>query len=201
MCQVGTFAHLLTLELLGNRPLLRRAIRDALDAGKSVFDALRPAARIRARHDLGEDIEFTLDLARAEEDPAKALDTALRLAQKMAERDKRRVVVFFDEFQDVGTGRFGDGDTITRKMRAVFQRSLEVSVLFAGSIEHLMRNLFAPGERALSQFGSFHELTAITSEEWREGIRDRLARDQTSITSDALRDSLSLARGTREPRC
>src|SRR5437763_8712415 len=39
---VGALAHLLTLELLGNRPLLRRAIRDAVDAGKSVLDALRP---------------------------------------------------------------------------------------------------------------------------------------------------------------
>jgi uncharacterized protein len=191
----GALAHLLTLELLGNRPLLRRAIRDALDAGRSVLDALRPAATIRARQDLGEDIEFTLDLARAEEDPAKALDTALRLAQKLAERDDRRVVVFFDEFQDIGTGRFGDGDTITRKMRAVLQRSPEVSVLFAGSIEHLMRNLFAPGERALSQFGAFHELTAITSEEWAEGIRERLARDQTSITSDALSRLVELGEG------
>ena len=32
----GALAHVLTLELLANRPLLRRAIRDALDAGKSV---------------------------------------------------------------------------------------------------------------------------------------------------------------------
>ena len=156
---------------------------------------MRPAATIRARQDLGEDIEFTLDLARAEEHPAKALDTALRLAQKLAERDERRVVVFFDEFQDIGTGRFGDGDTITRKMRAVFQRSPEVSVLFAGSIEHLMRNLFAPGERALSHFGSFHQLTAITSEEWGEGIRERLARDQTSVTGDALSRLVELGEG------
>jgi DNA-binding transcriptional ArsR family regulator len=61
-----------------------------------------------------------------------------------------------------------------------------------------MRNLFAPGERALSQFGSFHELTAITSEEWGEGIGERLARDQTSITSDALSRLVEL--GERHPR-
>ena len=189
------------LELLGNRPLLRRAIRDALDAGKSVLDALRPAATIRARQDLGEDIEFTLDLARAEEDPAKALDTALRLAQKLAERDGRRVVVFFDEFQDIDTGRFGDGDTITRKMRAVFQRSPAVSVLFAGSIEHLMRNLSLPAsERSVSsaRFTSSprspRRSGARGSANGWQGIRPR-SRAMPS------RDSLSLARGTREPRC
>ncbi|MGZ6667885.1 MAG: AAA family ATPase [Solirubrobacteraceae bacterium] len=183
---VGALAHVLTLELLANRPLLRRAIREALGAGKSVLEALRPAATIRARQDLGEEIEFTLDLARAEQDPAKAFDTALRLAQRLAARDKRRVVVFFDEFQDIGTGRFGDVDVITRNMRAVLQRSPDVSILFAGSIEHLMRDLFAPSERALSQFGSFHELTPITAQEWGEGIRERLQRDRTSITNDAL---------------
>ncbi|MGZ6608647.1 MAG: AAA family ATPase [Solirubrobacteraceae bacterium] len=188
-------AHVITLELLANRPLLRRAIRDAVDAGKSVLEALRPAATIRARQDLGEEIEFTLDLARAEQDPAKALDTALRLAQRLAARDKRRVVVFFDEFQDIGTSRLGNADTITRNMRAVFQRSPDVSVLFAGSIEHLMKDLFAPSERALSQFGSFHELTEITGQEWGDGIRERLQRDRTSITEDALSRLVELGEG------
>jgi DNA-binding transcriptional ArsR family regulator len=191
----GALAHILTLELLANRALLRRAIRDAVDAGRNVVDALRVAATIRARQDLGEDIEVTLDLARAEDDPANALDAALRLAQRLAKRDGQRVVVFLDEFQDVATGRFGDRETVTRKLRAVFQRSPDVSVLFAGSIEHLMRDLFAPSERALSQFGSFHELTPISTEEWAEGIRERLAKDRTSITDDALTRLVELGEG------
>jgi DNA-binding transcriptional ArsR family regulator len=191
----GALAHVLTLELLGNRPPLRRAIRDAVDAGKSILEALRPAATIRAREDLGEDIEFTLDLVRAEEDSGKALDTALLLGQRLAERDQRRVVLFFDEFQDIAAGRFGDSNTVTRKMRAVFQRSPGISVIFAGSIEHLMRDLFAPSERALSQFGSFHELTSISPDEWAEGVRDRLARDRTSIADDALSRLVELGEG------
>lgn len=191
----GALAHLLTLELLANRALLRRAIHDAISAGRSVLDALRPAATIRARQDLGEDLELTIDLARAEESPAQALDTALRLAQRLAELDRRRVVVFIDEFQDIVSGRFGDGDTVTRKVRAVLQRSSDVSVLFAGSIEHLMRDLFAPSERALSQFGSFHELTAISRSEWAAGLRDRLAIDSTSISDDALARLVELGEG------
>lgn len=191
----GALAHLLSLELLANRPLLRRAIREALDAGRSVLDALRIAATVRARQDLGEEIEISIDRTRAEESPADALDASLRLAQRLAVRDARRVVVFFDEFQDIGTGRFGDPDTVTRMMRAVFQRSPSVSVLFAGSIEHLMRDLFAPSERALSQFGSFRELTPIGADEWAAGIRERLARDRTSITDDALTRLVELGEG------
>lgn len=191
----SALAHVLTLELLANRRLLRRAIRDAVDAGRSVVDALRVAATILARQDLGEAVEVTLDLARAEEDPVKALDAALRLGQRMAERDATRVVVFFDEWQDIGTGRFGDVETVTRRVRAVFQRSPGVSVLFAGSVEHRMRDLFARSERALSQFGSFHALTPITGEEWATGIRERLGEDRTSISDDALARLIELGEG------
>ena len=188
-------AHLLVLALLANRPALKRAIAEALRVGRSLVDALRVAATLRARQDLGEDLEVTIDLGRAEEDPDAALDTALRLAQRLAERDERRVVVFFDEFQDIASGRFGDPEVVTRKMRAVFQRSPGVSILFAGSLEHLMRDLFAPSDRALSQFGSFHELTRISRDEWMAGVRVRLERDDTTIDDDALDRLLELGEG------
>jgi hypothetical protein len=191
----GALAHLLALELLANRTPLRRAISDAVRGGRSVLGALRTSATLRARQDLGEEIEITIDIARAEAEPTKALDGALRLAQRLAERDRRRVVVFLDEFQDVTSDRFGDTDTVTRRVRAVFQRSPEVSALFAGSIEHLMRDLFGPTERALSQFGSFQELTPITPEEWADGIRDRLKVDRTTISNDAVARLVELGEG------
>lgn len=191
----GALAHLLALELLGNRAPLRRAIADAVQTGKSLIAALRTTATLRARQDLGEEIELTIDLGRAEQEPMKALDSALRLGQQLAERDGRRVVIFLDEFQDIAGNRFGDQETVTRRIRAVFQRSPAVSVLFAGSIEHLMRDLFGPSERALSQFGSFHELTPIAAEEWTDGIRSRLASDRTMIDDDALARLLELGEG------
>lgn len=191
----GALAHLLGLELLANRGPLRRAIGEAVRAGRSVIGALRTSAILRAREDLGEDIEITIDIGRAEAEPTKALDSALRLAQRLAERDQRRVVVFLDEFQDIASDRFGDTDTLTRRVRAVFQRSPDVSVLFAGSVEHLMRDLFGPTERALSQFGSFQELTPITAEEWAEGIGNRLKVDRTTIADDALARLLELGEG------
>jgi AAA+ ATPase superfamily predicted ATPase len=191
----GALAHLLTLELLANRAPLRRAIADAVSAGGSLISALRSTTTLRARQDLGEEIELTIDLRCAEQEPMQALDRALRLSQRLAERDGRRIVIFFDEFQDIASKRFGDVETMTRRIRAVFQRSANVSVLFAGSIEHLMRDLFGPSERALSQFGSFHALAPITAEEWTTGIRGRLAIDRTTIEDDALKRLLELGEG------
>ena len=194
----GALAHLLVLELLANRPPIRRAIADAARAGRSIFDALRTSATIRARQDLGEDIELTFDLGRTEQEPLIALDGALRLAQTLAERDERRVILFLDEFQDVASRRFGEPDTVTRRIRSIFQRSPSVSILFAGSVEHLMRDLFGPSERALSQFGSFHELAPIAPDEWAAGIEARLALDRTTIEPDALARLIEL--GETHPR-
>jgi uncharacterized protein len=194
----ASLAHRLTIGLLDNRAPLRRAISDARRSGRSILETLRSTASYRAREDLGQDIEVTLELSLAERDPQKALLTSIRLAQQLAEADRRKVIVFFDEFQDIRSKRFGDPDAVMGQMRAVLQRSGDVSVLFAGSIEHLMRDLFAPSDRALSQYGSFHELAPITAEQWRAGLRARLALDETEITDDALEHLIELGEG--QPR-
>jgi hypothetical protein len=194
----ASLAHQLTKGLLENRAPLRRAISDAMRSGRGLLEALQSTPSYRAREDLGQDIEITLELSLAERDPQKALLTAIRLAQKLAVADRRRVIMFFDEFQDIGSKRFGDPDGVMRQIRAVLQRSDDVSVLFAGSIEHLMRDLFAPSDRALSQYGSFHELAPITVEQWKTGLRARLALDDTTITDDALDHLIALGEG--QPR-
>jgi DNA-binding transcriptional ArsR family regulator len=61
-----------------------------------------------------------------------------------------------------------------------------------------MRDLFAPSDRALSQYGSFHELAPITVEQWKTGLRARLALDDTTITDDALDHLIALGEG--QPR-
>jgi hypothetical protein len=163
-----------------------------------VLEALRTTATYRAREDLGPDIELSLEVSLAERDPLGALQAAVELAHELAGADERRVVLFFDEFQDIASRRFGDAETITRQMRGALQRSQAVSVLFAGSVEHLMRDLFAPSDRALSQFGSFHELAPITAEQWTAGLRRRLELDQTTITDDALEHLIAV--GEMHPR-
>ena len=62
----ATFAHELSLSVLANRPVLRRAIASAAGAPGRLIDALSAAATLRARHDLGEDVEITLSQGRAD---------------------------------------------------------------------------------------------------------------------------------------
>ena len=55
---------------------------------------------------------------------------------------------------------------LKRKMRAAFQRSPNVSFLFAGSLEHMMRDIFGSSNEPFFHFGGFHHLEPITIEEW-----------------------------------
>lgn len=159
------------------------------------MEALSTSVAYRARQDLGEELEVALTVGKARADPHRALGVAWELAERMAAADDRRMVLFLDEFQEIANGFYGDPGVVTRQMRAVFQRSPHVSVLFAGSIEHVIRDLFAPSERALSQFGGLHELAPIDPDAWREGLRARLALDRCTIADSALERLLGVSEG------
>jgi hypothetical protein len=186
VADAAELAETLTLRILGNRPALRRALGTARARGGRVLDALSTSVAYRARQDLGDGVEVALTVGKARGDPQRALAAAWELAERIAAADDRRLVLFLDEFQEVASGLYGDPALITRQMRAVFQRSHHVSVLFAGSIEHVMRDLFAPSDRALSQFGGLYELTPIDRDAWRAGLRRRLALDRCTIADSAL---------------
>jgi hypothetical protein len=149
----------------------------------------------------GVDLEG-LDLSLAAQlrtDEDAYLDYALRLPQRLAAADDRPMVVFIDEFQDLI--RIGDGDyaggseALTRRLRAVFQDAPAVGFLFAGSIEHMMRDLVSNPDAAFFEFGTIMALSPITRDEWREGLAERYARDRTRIDDDALARLIDLGDG------
>jgi DNA-binding transcriptional ArsR family regulator len=198
LADAAALAEEITLAALSNRPVLHTALTRAARAAGQAWDALSETVAIRAHQDLGDagiDLELPLLPRRAQASPFNALQTAARLLGAIADADDRRMVVFLDEFQEITSGRFGDPDTVTKMLRAILQRSPSVAVVFAGSIEHMMRELFGPSDRALSQFGSFFELGKITADEWRDGLRQRLALDGRAITDTALGHLVALGDG------
>jgi hypothetical protein len=90
---------------------------------------------------------------------------------------------------------FGDPDVLTKQLRSELQRSPLISVLFAGSMEHLMRDLFGPTRRALSQFGNFHELTPISPREWEAGIAARYRELDVQAADGTIAEIVALGEG------
>ena len=82
------------------------------------------------------------------------LGGAIGLAQRIAERDKKRIVLFLDEFQDiaVSSNRFGDPDVLTKQF-AGLQRAVFVGTFTSSHRSpHVSGRPGSPGAIASSTF-------------------------------------------------
>jgi hypothetical protein len=200
MADDAELAEALAGAVLSNRPAVRKLLPKARRFGRQTLTAAQGALVMKMRSQLGDAVELAVTPGLAARDPKRALSDALELPQRVALADGKRCVVFFDEFQEIASSRrpYGDPDALTKRMRAIFQRSTQVSYLFAGSIEHVMRDLFAPQNRAFSGFGGFYDLRPIAEEDWQRGLGERFQADGCEIADDALRRLVEL--GELHPR-
>ncbi len=146
IADAAELAEALALGVIANRSAAHRIVRRARELGRAALGAAQATAMLKLQSQLGEAIELALTPGLAAQDPQRALDLALELPERVAVADGKRLILFFDEFQELAGERrpYGDPDEVTKRMRAIFQRSTSVSFLFAGSVEHVMRELFAP---------------------------------------------------------
>jgi hypothetical protein len=200
MADDAELAEALASAVLNNRPAARKLLPKARRFGRQTLTAAQGALVMKMQSQLGDAVELALTPGLAARNPKRALAEALELPQRVALADGKRFVVFFDEFQEIASSRkpYGNPDALTKRMRAIFQRSTQVSYLFAGSIEHVMRDMFAPQHRAFSGFGGFYPLRPIAEEDWRAGLGERFAADGCHIAKDALERIVEL--GELHPR-
>lgn len=188
LATLAEVAEALTLGVLANRSGVKQLLARAKRTGRTIAAATTTTMTARMQGELGDVVEIAFKPGLAERDPNRYFLDALRLCEKVAEADDKRLVLFVDEFQEFGAERapYGDVDRLTKQMRAILQESERVTCLFAGSIEHLMTDLFAPRRRAFYRFGGFFTLPPIDPADWRTGLAKRFARDECSVTDDAL---------------
>ena len=200
VADTAELAETLALAVIANRSTAHRLVRRARELGRAALSAAQAAAVLKLQSQLGEVVEVAVTPGWAAADPQRALDLALELPERVAVADGKRMIVFFDEFQELAGDRrpYGDPDQLTKRMRAVFQRSTSVSYLFSGSLEHTMRDLFAPNQRAFSGFGSFHALRQISQADWVMGLSERFGADDCTVAPGALERIIEL--GARHPR-
>lgn len=159
--------------------------------------AVGAAATVRLRTELGDGVELAFDPRLGRRDPRRYFEHALRLLQRICDHDGRSLVLFLDEFQEIGATRhpFGDPDEFMNLMRAVLQESPAVTCLFAGSVQHMMRDLLASEHRAFYQWGAWFELGTIDVETWRKGLARRAARAGVRFERLALDRLVELGEG------
>jgi len=188
----------LAQETLANRDALHKLIQRVRGTAGFVLRGAGLALMLRVKSELGDAVELAFEeMAISRLAPAEAIAAALRLPQKIAERDDRQLVLFVDEMQELAGRRapYGDPDALLGGVREVLHGSPRVTCLFAGSIEHLMREIFTSSRRPMAGFGGFHELGPIGEQQWRTGLSGRFEQDRCTIEDDALTRIIEVGEG------
>ena len=127
------------------------------------------------------------DMSGIEIEVSKAGDADYNLAKmfdlpaKIARKKRKRMVVVFDEFQEVS--RINGGE-IEKMLRSKIQVHKDVSYVFVGSQMRLLGKMFNKNDRALYRAAKPFSLKEIPREEFGRFIKDRFKSGRISILGE-----------------
>lgn len=124
--------------------------------------------------------EFALSLGISPK--THAPEEILSLAEEIAQKKQKRIVVCIDEFQQVG--EMADSVSIQKRLRSVWQHQRLTSYCLFGSKKHTMMNVFQKRNMPLYQFGDFKFLDKIPTETWVEYIVQHFKDRQRTISAE-----------------
>ncbi|HYZ78941.1 MAG TPA: ATP-binding protein [Gaiellaceae bacterium] len=161
------------------------------DIDSSTGQALERAAalfrnlRIRPTMELDPEdasLSFSFRATRRKGDVDETVEALLELLGRLAEERKRRVVMIFDEFQEIV-----DIDThYPNLLRAVFQAQPEVGHVYLGSQRHILDRIFDDENEPFWRSAKTLELGTIAPAKFARFIRERFDETGKGIDDDAL---------------
>jgi len=108
-------------------------------------------------------------------------EEVLALPEELAQKRKRRVVLVFDEFQEI---RRFPGAGLEKAMRSHFQTHRHVSYLFAGSRESTLRDMASRERSPFYKFGRMVTLGPISQQEFVPFLQVRFKRGGLRLTNE-----------------
>ena len=159
-------------------------IEKILLTAKEIFKRLRPSVTIEEITQKPK-IEFDVDRGEALPYVEDVLGSVERYQKKMG----KKIVVVFDEFQEVG--RLED-DHLEKVMRSHVQAHKNVAYIFCGSKRHLIYEMFNNPNRPFYRSAAPYPIQKIPQEELRAFIEERFASTKKTIDAIAVQLVLSL---------
>jgi len=124
--------------------------------------------------------------------PGLEIEEVLAAPAKIAARGKRKVVIVFDEFQQVL--EYGS-DMVERRLRSVIQKHRDVSYIFLGSRKHLLQKMFLDRSRPLYRAAGNYPLGAIETRHWIPFIGKKFREGEKPIADNEIRRVCELTEG------
>jgi AAA+ ATPase superfamily predicted ATPase len=158
-------------------------IDSILENAKSFLGRFIP--RVSFSPDPGTDLKLSLDWIEVKKDPDNILD----LADKIALKTKKEIVICIDEFQNIA--EFEDPLGFQRKLRSHWQLHQKVSYCLYGSKRHMLMEVFSSPSMPFYKFGDIIFLEKISEPDWIDFITERFADTGKQISRT---DTESIAR-------
>jgi len=130
-----------------------------------------------------EGAELSLNLRPPGRNIELVLDELYNLPEKIATKNKKRVAIAFDEFQEV---RKLDGEKVEKSLRANIQRHHNVTYIFAGSKKRMLYDMVTKPSSAFYKMGKIVHLNKIPEEEFKKFIITKFLEIEVSFTEDAF---------------
>ena len=109
-------------------------------------------------------------------------EEVLQMAETIAIKRKKRIVICIDEFQQIG--EMSNSKQIQARLRTVWQHQKHVSYCLFGSKHHLMSTIFLHRSMPFFQFGDTISLNKIAIEDWVEYIVSHFADGKRTISRE-----------------
>jgi len=136
-------------------------------------------------------LRFTFQAGRRKGDIDDTIERLLELLGELAEERKRRVVIVFDEFQEI----LALDRQFPNLLRAVFQAQPEVSHVYLGSKRHLLERIFNDRNEPFWRSAKQLEIGLIAPAKFARFVRERFEATGKRVTDDALARLLAITRG------
>ncbi len=135
--------------------------------------------------------KVSFDFSRTKSSIERALEEVYELPEKIAKDYKKRVVVIFDEFQEIS--QF-NGKQFEKKMRSFIQHHNEVCYIFMGSKTHIILEMFSDPERAFYKSAKVYPLPSISTEELVNFICKRFKSSSKKISNLLAKEIVNLSK-------
>jgi uncharacterized protein len=136
-------------------------------------------------------LSFSFRTTRRKADLDETVEALLELLGSLAEERKRRVVMIFDEFQEI----VELDPHYPNLLRAVFQVQPDVTHVYLGSRRHILDRIFGDEDEPFWRSAKKLELGTIAPAKFARFIRDRFEATGKGIDDDALNRLLETTGG------
>jgi hypothetical protein len=158
-----------------------------LHTAKTFFSRLIPS--VTANEEGKAVITFGFDQKRPD---IPLLEELLAMPAKAAKKEGKRVVVVFDEFQQILEY---ESDAVERLLRSTIQHQSDVAYIFCGSRKHLIRQMFMDSQRPMYRSGTHYPLGLIGEEHWQTFIAEKFTATGKMISPEIISKVCDLTEG------